>query len=120
MIRLLGSKRGKNPAYESGREGKHTKIDSIKFKIEQLCRLYTGADERNKKKIETDISYYRAELEYLYQKNMKNGSKSSLYNANLVIPCLFNSGCIIGKRGMASNDVYYKQNMHLSGTGKRA
>ena len=82
-----------------------SKIDSIKFKIEQLCRLYTDADDMNKKKIEKDISYYRKELEYLYRKNMKNGSKSSLYNANLVIPCLFNSGCVIGKLGMTSIEI---------------
>jgi predicted phosphodiesterase len=82
-----------------------SKIDSIKFKIEQLCRQYTDAGENDKKKIETEIAYYRAELEYVYQKNMKNGSKSSLYNANLVIPCLFNSGCVIGKRGMTSIEI---------------
>jgi hypothetical protein len=82
-----------------------SKIDSIKFKIEQLCRRYpeTRADE--KQRIERDIRYYKNELNHTYKNNYKNGSNSSLYNANLLIPCLFNSGTVVGKRGITSIEI---------------
>ncbi|MFO7782289.1 MAG: metallophosphoesterase, partial [Spirochaetia bacterium] len=33
------------------------------------------------------------------------GARRSLYNADLIVPCLFNSGCVLGKRGMTSLEI---------------
>jgi UDP-2,3-diacylglucosamine pyrophosphatase LpxH len=82
-----------------------SKIDSIKFRIEQLCRKYTSAKNRERNKIEKDIGYYKGELKHIYEQNYKNGSKSSLYNANLLIPCLFNSGTAIGNSGITAIEI---------------
>jgi UDP-2,3-diacylglucosamine pyrophosphatase LpxH len=82
-----------------------SKIDSIKFKIEHLCRSFIDARDGVKKSIERDIRFYRRELESIYGRDMKNGSRSSLYNSNLVVPCLFNSGCAIGKRGITAIEI---------------
>jgi UDP-2,3-diacylglucosamine pyrophosphatase LpxH len=88
------------PLFES-----FSKIDSIKFKIEQLCRSYIDAQNGEKKSIERDIMFYRSELQAVYDKDMKNGSRSSLYNSNLLVPCLFNSGCTVGKRGITAIEI---------------
>ena len=81
------------------------KIDSLKFKIEHLCRAYHLASSAEKKSIEEEIQFHKQKLEFQYKKNRKNGSRSSLYNSRLLIPCLFNSGCTIGKRGITSLEI---------------
>jgi UDP-2,3-diacylglucosamine pyrophosphatase LpxH len=82
-----------------------SKIDSIKFRIEQLCRSYIDAQNGVKERIARDIRFYRQELQAVYDKDMKNGSRSSLYNSNLLVPCLFNSGCTVGKRGITAIEI---------------
>ncbi|TVR29189.1 MAG: metallophosphoesterase [Spirochaetaceae bacterium] len=83
-----------------------SKVDSLKFELEQLCRTYpqAGADERSR--IETQIARYRGELLDLQQKRAPNRDHtSSLYNEHLVVPCLFNSGCVLGKRGITALEI---------------
>jgi len=82
-----------------------SKVDSIKFRIEHLCRLFTDSEDGVREKIEQDISFYRRELQRIYEKDRKDGTRSSLYNSNMVVPCLFNSGCTIGKRGITALEI---------------
>lgn len=82
-----------------------SKVDSIKFRIEQLCRAYTSAEPGGRADIEREISLYKEELARIYAKNRKDGTRSSLYNANLVVPCLFNSGSGAGKSGITSIEI---------------
>jgi predicted phosphodiesterase len=82
-----------------------SKIDTIHFKIEQLCRDYPAVSLRARAAIETVISGYRAELSRLWAKNREDGLRSSLYNEQICIPCLFNSGCAIGKRGVTAIEI---------------
>lgn len=82
-----------------------SKIDSLRFRIEGLCRNYPMASEGERKHIESTLSQYKQELDYLLQKDRKNGLRSSLYNNGVLVPCLFNSGCTIGKRGMTGLEI---------------
>jgi predicted phosphodiesterase len=82
-----------------------SKIDSLKFEIERLCRKYPFAHEKKKRSIEERIGSHRKELAELNRNDEKNGSRSSLYNADLVVPCMFNSGCVLGKRGMTALEI---------------
>jgi UDP-2,3-diacylglucosamine pyrophosphatase LpxH len=82
-----------------------SKIDTLRFRIEQLCRDHSMASPRARAAIETAISSCRAELERLWEKDRKNGLRSSLYSEHLSIPCLFNSGCAIGKRGFTAIEI---------------
>lgn len=82
-----------------------SKVDSIKFRVEQLCRAYPAADSGTKSDIETIVQEYRSELEGLRRRERRVASTSSLYGANLVTPCMFNSGCVIGKRGMTCLEI---------------
>lgn len=82
-----------------------SKIDSIKFEIERLCRKYPDASDRKQRKIEQRIEGYRQELQQIDPDEDKTATVSSLYNANLVVPCMFNSGSVIGKRGMTCLEI---------------
>jgi predicted phosphodiesterase len=88
------------PLFES-----QSKIDTIRFRIEQLCRDYPTVSPRARAAIETVISGYRRELARLWDKDREDGLRSSLYNAQICIPCLFNSGCAIGKRGVTAIEI---------------
>jgi UDP-2,3-diacylglucosamine pyrophosphatase LpxH len=82
-----------------------SKIDTLRFRIEQLCRDHSSASPRARAAIETAISSCRRELERLWDKDRENSLRSSLYNEQLSIPCLFNSGCAIGKRGFTAIEI---------------
>jgi len=79
-----------------------SKIDSLRFRIEQLCRQYTTARSREKRRLSEDIHRHKTELEKIYQRKGDLKSRRSIYNSKLLIPCLFNSGCCIGKRGITA------------------
>jgi predicted phosphodiesterase len=82
-----------------------SKIDTIRFRIEQLCRDYPVVSPRAQAAIETVIAGYRRELSRLWDEDRREGLRSSLYNAQISIPCLFNSGCAIGKRGVTAIEI---------------
>ena len=82
-----------------------SKIDTIRYRIEKLCRDYPAVSPRARAVIETVISEYRSELARLWEKDREDGLRSSLYNAQICIPCLFNSGCAIGKRGVTAIEI---------------
>lgn len=82
-----------------------SKIDSIKFTVENLIQEYQKADQNRQKKIETDVKVLTAELRTTFKKNKKLGLRSSPYDALSIVPCLFNSGCCIGKRGITGIEI---------------
>ncbi|TVQ35101.1 MAG: metallophosphoesterase [Spirochaetaceae bacterium] len=83
-----------------------SKVDSLKFEVERLCRAYPEAAADERQTIEQRIARYRGELLELRMKTPARGQTSaSLYAENLVVPCLFNSGCVIGKRGITALEI---------------
>ncbi len=82
-----------------------SKVDSLKFEIERLCRKYPKVSQKKQRQIEQKVEGYRIELEQIDSADHEAASSSSLYNANLVVPCLFNSGTVIGKRGMTCLEI---------------
>ncbi|MBN2011909.1 metallophosphoesterase family protein [candidate division KSB1 bacterium] len=86
-----------------------SKIDYLKFKIEQLCRNYLAADDNEKKVIEHYIKYFKQELHHSYTKKKDRALTSGLYDSHTVVPCLFNSGCVIGKRGITAIEISNKK-----------
>ncbi len=77
-----------------------SRYDIIKFEIEGLCRNYTRADEQEQAKIEQEVLALRHELEKLTKKQRRTSLHPSLYGNVLPVPCLFNSGNCIGKKGI--------------------
>ena len=89
------------PLFES-----FSKIDSLRFRIEQLCRYYPNANKKEKNIIESSVKKFKQELLHYYtKKNIKEASRSSLYNENIHVPSLFNSGCVIGKSGITAIEI---------------
>lgn len=81
------------------------KVDRLRFKIDQLCRDYLISRPSNQGSIAYSIKFYQAELEKSHQiDNLKNAN-SLIYHHNLAIPCLFNSGTVIGKRGITCLEI---------------
>jgi UDP-2,3-diacylglucosamine pyrophosphatase LpxH len=82
-----------------------SKIDFIKYKIEELCRNYIISDNGNKSEIENTIREYKKDIESFTKKEWKKNLKDPIYGSSIVLPCLFNSGCVIGKRGITALEI---------------
>ena len=82
-----------------------SKVDSLKFEIERLCRNYPGASADDQRSIEQRIHSHKLELTRIREKDDDSAKVASLYNEHLLIPCTFNSGTVIGRRGMTSIEI---------------
>jgi len=83
-----------------------SKIDFLRFKIEQLCREYVTSTSKKRHVLQKLVEKYKQELNYYVNKsNVKNTYQTSLYSPIYNIPCLFNSGCVIGKGGITAIEI---------------
>ena len=87
------------------------KVERVRYKIEELCRTYATQTEENES-IEKQIKRLKKEVKKYYKENggVLNGI-GSVYNSMFHIPCLFNSGTVIGKRGITCLEI---ENGHIS------
>jgi UDP-2,3-diacylglucosamine pyrophosphatase LpxH len=86
------------------------RFDYIKFEIERLCRDYPASAGEDRSRIENEVTALRKELSKLKRKERRDVLRQSLYGDELPVPCLFNSGCTLGKKGfnaieMTSKDI---------------
>ena len=98
MISIIGHTH--RPLFES-----FSKLDTLKFRIESLLRDYQSAGKKNKAQLEDEIIKCKNEIKKHAKKRGKEHSISSLYSEDIIIPCVFNSGSVIGKRGMTSIEI---------------
>ena len=75
------------------------RFDYIKFEIERLCRDYPASTGEDRHRIENEVNALRKELGKLKKKERRDVLRQSLYGDELPVPCLFNSGCTLGKKG---------------------
>jgi len=75
------------------------RFDYIKFEIERLCRDYPASVGDDRNRIENEVTALRKELSKLKRKERRDMLRQSLYGDELPVPCLFNSGCPLGKKG---------------------
>jgi predicted phosphodiesterase len=76
-----------------------SKYDRLRYDIERLCAEYSSADEARKAAIAETVAIYKAEFRDLGRRDRKNKRGRGLYGRDLLLPCLFNSGSAIGRRG---------------------
>ena len=78
-----------------------------KFKIENLCREYPLAFPEKKSLLERRIKKYQKELMEIIKKREDEDVISTLYNSSSepLVPCMFNSGCAIGKSGFTTIEI---------------
>jgi UDP-2,3-diacylglucosamine pyrophosphatase LpxH len=82
------------------------KPDRLKYKIEELCRKYIELnDKMDRKMIKQSIKNYKKELMKIKKKEKDPFFRESIYNTMFTIPCLYNSGCVIGKRGITALEI---------------
>lgn len=82
-----------------------SKADSLKYKIEHFLRRYSESRGEEKEQIGNYIRRLKQELSSVYVSHPEYGLRSSLYNSEIVVPSLFNSGCVIGKRGITGIEI---------------
>lgn len=75
-----------------------SKSDSVKYNIERLCRQYASADSRDRQRIRREIGELKAYLSGTVPD--RRNDVGSIYHDTFVVPCVFNSGCVLGKRGI--------------------
>jgi UDP-2,3-diacylglucosamine pyrophosphatase LpxH len=76
------------------------RFDYIKFEIERLCRDYPASSGEDRQRIEMEVFALKRELVKLKRKERRDVLRQSLYGDDLPVPCLFNSGCAISKKGL--------------------
>ncbi|GHV88359.1 metallophosphoesterase [Spirochaetia bacterium] len=75
------------------------RFEFIKYEIERLCRDYPAAAEADRERIRAEVEALRVDLGKLKRSERRDVLRQSLYGDALPVPCLFNSGCAIGKKG---------------------
>ena len=81
------------------------RFDYIKFEIERLCRDYPSSGGDDRERIAKEVSALRHELGKLKRSERRLGLRQSLYGDELPVPCLFNAGSAIGKKGANAIEV---------------
>lgn len=98
MISIIGHTH--RPLFES-----MAKTDVLRYEIENLCRLYASGEFRGHADVEKRIFELKGELTDILENGHEEGFVSQLYSSNFLIPCLFNSGSVIGKRGVTGLEI---------------
>lgn len=81
------------------------KVERVKFMIEQLCREFAQASAEKLDEIRANIKSHRKELKKYFRQNKDHNFQNYVYNTLFHIPCVFNSGCVVGKRGMTCLEI---------------
>jgi predicted phosphodiesterase len=76
------------------------RFDFIKFEIERLCREYPASEAKDKQRIAREVQSLQTELGKLKKSEKRHSIQESLYGDEFPVPCLFNSGSAIGKKGV--------------------
>ncbi len=82
-----------------------SKAERLKYKIEQLCRELVGLKEGEESVVLKSIKAYKKELKAIYGKKLPFLEIGNLYHTIFHIPSLFNSGTVIGKRGITCLEI---------------
>ncbi len=69
------------------------------------CPAIPLAEDRTRDEIENSISEYRDEIGAIGRPESRRRFEESLYASGPLVPCLFNSGCVIGKRAMTCLEI---------------
>jgi predicted phosphodiesterase len=81
------------------------RFEYIKFEIERLCRDFSSSYGADRERIAEEVKALRLELGKLKRSERREGLRQGLYGDELPVPCLFNSGSAIGKKGINAIEV---------------
>jgi hypothetical protein len=98
MVSIIGHTH--RPLFES-----LSKYDHLRFEIERLCAEYAPADEARRRDIAARVAVYRDEFVRLRRRERRPSRSMSLYGSDVLLPCLFNSGSAVGKKGVTALEI---------------
>jgi predicted phosphodiesterase len=81
------------------------RFEDIKYQIETLCRDYPTENEDERARIASEVKALRIDLGKLKRSEKRDVLRASLYGEELPVPCLFNSGCAIGRKGINAIEI---------------
>lgn len=81
------------------------KVERLRYKIEQLIRDYAADAKNRTDEVRNSIRSLKKDLTNYYKQVEDTNFQNYVYNTIFHIPCLFNSGCVIGKRGMTCLEI---------------
>jgi hypothetical protein len=76
------------------------RFDYIKFEIVRLCRDYPLASGEEQRRIAREVKALKLELGKLKRSERRDVLRQSLYGDEVPVPCLFNSGSCIARKGI--------------------
>ncbi len=82
-----------------------TRKDDLKYRIELLIRRFSKSNQILKNKIQKKVNLLKSELKRIKEKEEETRIHYSIFNDGLIVPCLFNSGTVIGKRGLTAIEI---------------
>jgi len=82
-----------------------SKVDTLNYEIETQLRRYHKVKKSERPEIEDKIHELKGEIERHEQRRGKELSISRLYSNATVVPCVFNSGTVLGKRGVTGIEI---------------
>lgn len=80
-----------------------SKAESLGYQIEKMCREYARAKNGKRELIESTIG--RMKRDYLKKPSRKSHRLVDNLYGEILVPCLFNAGCAIGKSGVTSLEI---------------
>jgi predicted phosphodiesterase len=75
------------------------RFEYIKFEVERLCRDYPSSTGETRRRIASEVGALRVEMGKLLRSE-RRVPRHSLYGEQFPVPCLFNSGSAIGRKGI--------------------
>jgi UDP-2,3-diacylglucosamine pyrophosphatase LpxH len=82
-----------------------SRLDTVKIEIENLCRKYPAAAIGEKRELQSQVERLKDEYADLQRKERRPQRGENLYHQGPLLPCLFNSGCGIGRHGITAIEV---------------
>jgi UDP-2,3-diacylglucosamine pyrophosphatase LpxH len=81
------------------------RLDTLKIEIENLCRKYPKAAAMEKLALAAQLARLKEEYGKLQRKDRRVRRAENLYHDGPLLPCLFNSGCGIGRHGITAIEI---------------
>ena len=98
LISIIGHTH--RPLFES-----MSRADSLHFEIENLLRKYRKANEKKRIKVAARIKELKTKYNDCVNSKPEYEPASLMYSSGIPVPCLFNTGCAIGKRGITGLEI---------------
>jgi predicted phosphodiesterase len=81
------------------------RLDALKIEIENICRRYPAAGPDARPGLEAQLARLKSEYVELQRRDRRPERGESLYHEGPLLPCLFNSGCGIGRHGITAIEI---------------